>query len=58
MPKRGSLHHLAKLDEELVRDIRKEYAEGGTSHVKLAVKYDLGVSTIGKMLRRETWTHV
>lgn len=59
MPKRGSQHHLAKLTEEQVLKIREEYAAGGTSHWKLALKYNIdGSNTIGRILRRETWTHI
>lgn len=59
MPKRGSLHHKAKLTEDKVRAIRKEYAAGGTSHFKLAMKYDIdSTDTIGKIIRRTAWTHV
>lgn len=59
MPRRGSLHHLAKLTEEQVLAIREEYATGKTSHWKLALKYDIdGTNTIGRIIRRETWTHI
>lgn len=59
MPRRGSKHHLAKLTEEQVLQIREKYAAGGTSHWKLAMEYGIdGVNTIGKILRRETWTHI
>lgn len=57
--KLGSLHHNAKLTEDQVRDIRREYAAGGTSHFKLALKYDIeSTDTIGKIIRRDSWTHV
>lgn len=59
MPRRGSLHHKAKLTEDQVRAIREEYAEGNTSHWKLAMKYDIeAVSTIGSIIHRRTWTHI
>jgi hypothetical protein len=59
MPKRGALHHNAKLTENQVQAIREEYATGTTSHWKLAMKYDIDSSdTIGRIIRRETWTHI
>jgi hypothetical protein len=59
MPKKGSLHHNAKLTEDDVRDIRRRYAEGGTSHFKLAQEYDIdSTDTIGRIIRRQTWTHI
>jgi predicted aldo/keto reductase-like oxidoreductase len=59
MARRGSLHHKAKLDDDKVRAIREEYAQGGTSYFKLAMKYDIeSTDTIGKIIRRKAWTHV
>jgi cyclopropane fatty-acyl-phospholipid synthase-like methyltransferase len=59
MPRRGSLHHKAKLTEEQVKAIREEYAEGDTSHWKLALKYDVdSAATIAAIVHRRTWTHV
>lgn len=59
MPRRGSLHHKAKLTETQVKAIREEYATGKTSHWKLAMKYDIdSPHTIGAIIRRETWTHI
>lgn len=59
MPRRGSLHHKAKLTEKQVRAIREEYATGTTSHWKLAMKYDVdSAATIGSILHRRTWTHI
>lgn len=59
MPKRGALHHNAKLTEQDVLDIRRKYAEGNTSHFKLASEYNIdSTDTIGRILRRKTWTHI
>lgn len=59
MPKRGSLHHKAKLTETQVREIREKYAAGNTSYWKLAMEYDIDSSdTIGRIVRRLTWTHI
>lgn len=59
MPRRGSLHHKAKLTEAQVQEIRAKYATGNTSHWKLAMEYDIdSTDTIGRIIRRETWTHI
>jgi hypothetical protein len=59
MPRRGSQHHLAKLTETQVKEIREKYAAGGTSYWKLALEYDINsTDTIMKIVRRQTWTHV
>jgi hypothetical protein len=55
----GTLHHKAKLTEDQVRAIRREYAEGGTSYWKLALAYDLeSPSTIQKIIEGKAWKHV
>lgn len=38
--------------------IREEYSKGGTTERKLAQKYGVSRSNIGRILRRENWTHV
>ncbi len=48
----------AKLLEEQVKSIRKEYAEGNTTHKKLAEKYDCSPKTIGGIVRGEMWKHL
>ncbi len=59
MPRRGSLHHKAKLTENQVREIRAKYATGKTSHWKLAMEYDLdSARTIACIVQRKTWTHI
>lgn len=59
MPKRGSLHHHAKLTEDQVREMREKYAAGNYSYWKLALEYDIdSTDTIGRIIRRETWTHI
>ena len=54
----GSDHYRAKLTEELVPVIRAEYAAGGVTERDLATKYGVNVSTLHRMLTRQTWQHV
>ena len=55
---RGAANGRAKLTEELVRDLRAEYAAGETSYRKMAVKYGLDKKTIERVVRRTTWRDV
>ena len=47
----------SKLHEADVREMRRLYAAGWT-HKSLAVKFDVGKSVVGRILRREKWKHV
>jgi len=46
------------LNAELVLDIRAEYAAGDTSHRLLAEKHNMDHTTIGDLLRGQTWKYV
>lgn len=52
--KRGMERHNAKLTDDLVREIRA--AEGSLS--QLAKRFGVDFSHIGRIRRREIWTHV
>lgn len=54
---KGKQVHLAKFDEEEVREIRRKYAEG-ISAVDLSRKYGVYRQTIGQIVRNKTWKHV
>jgi hypothetical protein len=71
--KRGGDHHMRKnpelrywgeknckaiLTEELVRNIRREFHPKTMEYGYLAGKYGVTASTIGRIVRRETWPHV
>jgi hypothetical protein len=45
----------AKLTNAKVRELRREYAAGGTSHSRLARKYGLTDGAIGFILNGQTW---
>lgn len=55
---KGERHNLAKLTDNQVRAIRKEYTQGDTSHRKLAKKHGVAHQTIGRILRGKNWAHV
>jgi len=52
--KRGTDQHKARLDEEKVRKIRAQYAEGA-GIARLAREYSVGESTIRNVVQRNSW---
>lgn len=55
---RGELQGNAKLTDEAVRSIRKEYAHGGISQQVLASRYGVTQTCISRIIRRAGWDHV
>lgn len=55
---RGELVGSAKLSEERVREMRAQYAAGGTSIAKVATKFSVSFSAAHKVINRLTWRHV
>lgn len=53
----GVRHHLAKLTEEKVRDIRRRAAAGETP-AALAREFDVTDSTLSRVVLRKTWKHI
>ena len=49
------LHNLAKLDAELVEQIRKEYKPRVVSTYKLAKKYNVSQGAIHQLIINKTW---
>ena len=47
-----------KLTDEIVLDIRAEYATGDTSYRKLALKHGVSRTTIASIITRKKWTHI
>lgn len=54
---RGEKHGCSKLNNETVLFIRSEY-QRGISMQQLARKFDLNYSTINRVIKRESWTHI
>jgi len=54
----GSRHGMSKLTEEDVVEIRRQYAMGQYTYQEIAAYYDVGWTTIQKIVTRTTWTHV
>jgi len=54
---KGSTHPSAKLTEENIVEIRRQYAAGG-SQENIAVLFGIAQTTVSKIVRRQRWTHV
>ena len=55
---RGEQHHLSRLKEADVVEIRRMHSEEGYSMKKLAEIYGVCPNTILNMIHRLTWKHV
>jgi hypothetical protein len=55
---KGSGNKNAKLTEDDVINIRKEYAEYKTSYKNLSAKYNVGTTLIGYIINNKVWKHV
>lgn len=55
---RGEGHHQAKLTDEQVIAIRAEYAAGGTSLNKLAVKFNVSKRGVLNIVKGAVWKHL
>lgn len=52
---RGDKSHLAKLNWEIVRQLRKEFKEDKTNCAELARKYNLNRFTVWDIIKEKTW---
>ena len=48
----------AKLTEDLTREIRSRYAQGGVSMAALASEFGVGKTTVSRVVTGETWLGV
>ena len=54
----GENNASSKLTNKEVLEIREQYARGGTTIQKLAIKYDVGESTVSRVIKRASWRHI
>lgn len=54
----GEKNWCAKLNEKQVIRIRREYSNGGVTHLDLARKYRVSKSSIRAVVNRKTWRHI
>lgn len=57
-PPCGERNQNAVLTESEVKQIRKKYLENGVDFISLAEEHSVDKSTIGRIVRRETWRHI
>lgn len=55
---KGSKHHLAKLTEEKVLDIRNQYSTGNFSQRQLAKTFNVSQQTISDIITKKLWRHI
>lgn len=55
---KGSKIHNSKLTEEIVKEMRSIYDEGGVSTYQLAEKYNVSQPLIWYAVKRKTWKHI
>lgn len=48
----------SKLTEAQVREIRRRYAQEGTTQEELAAEYGIDRANVGYIVRRDTWRHI
>ena len=53
----GESNAKSKLTEQEVLEIRAKYEDGATQ-AELAEEYDVSRPNVGKIVRREAWTHL
>lgn len=58
----GTENHNAIIDDKKVRKMRRLYSRynrrGGWTLKRLALRFNVSISTVSKIVRREAWTHV
>jgi len=55
---RGESHPATSFTEEKIREIRQRYVPGMVSYLILAKEYNVGMSTIARIIKRKVWKHV
>jgi transposase len=54
----GEKNHLAKLTEDDVRAIRRDYKSGGVTHQDLADRYGISKHLVYLVIKRKMWRHI
>jgi len=56
--KRGTEHHGAKINDEQVMEIRRQYAAGEGSYRVIGLRFGINQSAVFKIVKRKHWKHV
>lgn len=54
----GEQNKSSKLNENIVREIRRAYAAGEADTVQLGIRFGVNHSTVSNVIRGKTWKHV
>lgn len=54
----GSTHVNAKLTETTVTEIRRRFSAGGVRQCDLAKEYGITATTVMRIVKRRSWTHI
>lgn len=54
----GEKHHMVKLTNEIVMEIRKRYVEEKLSQIQLGKLYNCSSITIHNIVKRKSWKHI
>ncbi len=55
---RGELNHRNKLTAQDVSELRRLHIQEGVSYSRLARKFGITFGSVGKIIRRERWSHI
>lgn len=56
-PPKGTAHWCSKINEDIVRDIRKKCINGCTQ-AEIAKQYGIYASVVSRIMSKDTWAHV
>lgn len=56
--KKGEKHHMVKLTETQVREIRTKYANGGITYKQLGLEYGVTESCVRQAFHGKSWSHI
>ena len=54
----GETHGMARLTENLVREIRQRYVRGETTLARVGAEYGISMSLVSQIVNRRIWRHV
>ncbi len=55
---KGSKHHMSKLTETKVKEIREQYARGLVSQKQLGAKFGICQQNVSDIINKKLWRHI
>jgi hypothetical protein len=56
--RKGELHHMNKLSEKDILEIRQLHSTNNYTLKQLGIKYGVSLTMIGKIVKRQSWSHL